>query len=463
MNRFGWMILAIGLAAVMRFAATSGDLALDEIWSLWFVNNTIRSFFEIFAVRHDNNHLLNTMVMYVIGPTWHGIIHRIPAALVSILSVWLAGRIAMRRGGFPACVIAWIIVGTSYLLILYGTEARGYAYLVFFAYLSWLFLQRTEASGRWTDAAVFAVSASLGFLAHLTFLYCYAGCCIWTLRKFQKTRSLTLLLAHVLPCSTAACLYLFFIRGIDIGGGPDANLVTALISTFSIVMGGPLTGIVSVIAAAIFLVAFGIGYYQLWREDPDTAACFLTMIVLAPTVVLLKTHHAEIYPRYFVVPVAFALLLISDSLAKCWRAGWMARICPIAFISVYVAGNCWWTVRLLDHGRGDYSQALTWMGKQVAVSPMTVCTDHPFRNRVVFEYYIKRLWPEGSPFKYVDLDDRAEQGTEWMIRHNFDGDEDYPDQIKDPFDNVYCLQRIYRHQSLTGWNWWIYRKCAPKS
>ena len=156
-NRRGPALLAatgILSARVVRLLAMNGDLALDEIWSLWFVKQSIRSFHEIFFLKHDNNHLLNTMVMYGFGPELPGIIYRIPPAILSILSVWIAGRIAQRRGGLPARNLTWILVGLSYILILYSTEAKGYSYLIFFAYLSWWFLLRTEASGRVTDAAV---------------------------------------------------------------------------------------------------------------------------------------------------------------------------------------------------------------------------------------------------------------------------------------------------------------------
>lgn len=459
-DRHGWTILALTLVVVVRLFATAGDLALDEIWSLSFVKQSIHGFFECFALKHDNNHILNTIVMFSLGPDLPGICYRIPAAILSVLSVWIAGRIAMRFGGLPACVMAWILVGTSYLLILYSTEARGYSYLIFFAYLSWLFLLKTEATGRWTDAAVFSISASIGFLAHLTFLYCYAGFCIWTLRKFQTKRSWTLLFAHVLPCATAAWLFLFFIRGMEIGGGPDADIASAVASTLSIVMGGPLAGYGCWFFAATILLALAFGYFRCWQADRATAACYLTIIVLAPMVVLLKTRHSEIYPRYFLVPVAFALLVISNFVSKWWSAGLRGRIGQIAFVVVYIAGNSWWTERLLDHGRGEYSKALTWIGTQIHDGSATISTDHDFRNRKVFEYYANRLWPVNSPLVYVTLADRSREGTDWMILQNVEFEPPYPDQVKDPNGNSYRLQGVYRHQSLTGWNWWVYRQTS---
>lgn len=453
-----WWMPVLALAAAVRIVAAHGDLAMDEIWSLRLVQTSVRNLVDVVAIRHDNNHLLNTVVMWGLGTSLHGIWYRIPAVLASIATVWIAGRQSLRQGGTSACVVTSILIGSSYLLILYGTEARGYSYVVCLAYLSWLFLRRTEASGRWIDALAFALCASLGFLAHLTFLYCFAGFGIWTLRKFSDKRSWTLLLAHVPPAATAAYLFLFFVRGMQIGGGPEVSIPEAVASTLSITAGGPLHGPGAVVVASLMCMILAMGYYQLWQQDRATAACFLTIIVLAPLVILLKTRHAYIYPRYFIVPVAFALLLISDCVSRWWQAGRVGQVATIAFVGLYVAGNGWWTAQLFDHGRGDYSQALAWMATQVDRGPQSVSSDHDLRNRVVMEYYTHQLWPQSSPFEYIELTSLPQAGVDWLILHNFEDEPPHSKQVTDLHGNVYRWERTYRYQSLTGWNWWIYRR-----
>jgi len=457
-RQFWWAILALTIAAVIRLAAARRDLAIDEIWSLWFVRHVTRNFVQIFALRHDNNHLLNTMILFGMGPNLAGICYRLPAVLASIGSVWLAGRIAIRQGGFPACVTAWVLVGSSYLLILYGSEARGYSYVILFAYLSWFCLLRTETSGRWIDATAFAVSACLGFLAHLTFLYCYAGFCVWTIWKWLRKPTWSLALAHVPPFAIAACLYLFFIRGMGIGGGPETSVISAIISTLSIIAGGPQFGDGALVAALLMTLLLGFGFVRLWQKDKATATCYVTIIILAPAAVLMMTGHSLIYPRYFLVPVAFALLLISHTIASWRHAGCIGRTGQVAIIGAYLVGNLWWTARLLDHGRGDYSQALAWIATQVQEGPATVSSDHDFRNGMIFEYYAARLWSSGSPLRYVAQQSVPQQGTDWLILHDFEGDPPFPEIVTDRAGNQYRLERTYRHHSLTGWNWWIYRR-----
>ncbi len=457
-TRLRWPVAIFLLAAILRLAAATGDLAIDEIWTLWFVKFATQRFIDLFSIRHDNNHLLNTMIVYGLGSNLPEFYYRLPAAIASILAVWLAGRIAMRRGGFPASVAAWIFVGMSYLLILYGCEARGYSYAICFAYLSWLCLLRIDERRRRADAILFALSSCLGFLAHLTFLYCYAGFCVWTVWKWVRKPSWILVLAHAPPLVVASGLYLYFIRGIAIGGGPETTIASAVISTASIVGGGPLYDDGALIAAVLVLIMLGIGLVRVWRTDQAMAACFTTIIILAPASVLLLTGHQLIYPRYFLVPVAFALLLMSDTVASMWSIRGGGRICAAIMIVAYLAGNFWWTALLIDHGRGDYSRALTWMASQSTEGPATISTDHDFRNRIVFDFYSSRLWPDQAPLSYVDQHNVSPHGTDWLIRHNFDGDPPFPNVITDVIGVPYRLEQTFRHQSLTGWNWWVYRR-----
>ena len=132
--------------------------------TLWFVQNTIGNFFEVFTLKHDNNyHAEHDDDGHVWGPVCRV---SIIGSQRSWYRSWRSGSPGGSRSetadSLPVCM-AWILVGASYLMILYSTEARGYSYLICLAYLSWLFLLRAEANGRWTDAAGFAISASLWF------------------------------------------------------------------------------------------------------------------------------------------------------------------------------------------------------------------------------------------------------------------------------------------------------------
>jgi hypothetical protein len=455
--RYGALWIAL-LAGLVRACAIRGDLAIDEIWSWWFVQNAIARLTDIFALRHDNNHILNTIVMYALGPDVPGIAYRIPAAIASTGAVWCASRIAAWRSGPLAGGTACLLVGASYLMTLYGTEARGYAYLVLCAYVAWLCLLRAEAGGRRGYAIAFSIAASLGFLAHLTFVYCYAGFLVFTVCRVRSPRFRLLLAAHALPFATALWLSLYFVRGMEIGGGRETTWPSAITATLSLVAGGPQRGAGAWISALLVAILLAAGLWREWKRDRATAASYLAIILIAPATVLLLTEHPLVYPRYFLMPIAFALLVISDWIAEGWRSGQPARAAWIAIGLLYLIGSGQWTARLLDHGRGDYSRAILWMASRGADRDQTVSGDHAFRNGMVFDYYAPRLGIATSRLRYLEPRDVPRQGTDWKIVHDFEGDDPPPDAIRDRYANAYHRDRVFRHHSLTGYNWWLYRR-----
>src|SRR5262245_64079 len=65
-------------AGALRFAAGRGSLWLDEIWTLDDVRLRVASIVDIFTMGEENNHYLNTLVVWLLGPEQEGIAFRIP-------------------------------------------------------------------------------------------------------------------------------------------------------------------------------------------------------------------------------------------------------------------------------------------------------------------------------------------------------------------------------------------------
>jgi len=450
--------LVMLLAAIVRLAAMTGDLAIDEVWSWWFVQNVIRGITDILRLKHDNNHILNTLIMSALGPNAAGGWYRLPAVIASISTVVLAGAIARRRQGETGALIAALLIGGSSILILYGSEARGYSYALCFAFLAWELLLRILNSGRRRDAAAFALAASLGMLSHLTFIYALAGYWSWMLLSWRRQPNWRWLAGLIPPTMVAGLLYVGFIRGMAIGGGPETSLLSAIISTLSISAGGPLTGDGALLAAGLFAGLLGIGLMKRFLTELPESAGLLVIIVLAPAAVLLLTGHALIYPRYFFIPIGFALLVVGDLLTAAWlRAGWR-RIVAGMVIATFLVGNSWWTARLLNHGRGDYTGALQWMATQIPNRPATISSDHDFRNGLIYAYYGPKLNLYGERLRYVEQRALPPAGTDFLILHDFEGDDPFPNTVSDRYGNRFQLERTFRHQSLSGWNWWVYRR-----
>src|SRR5439155_24363642 len=114
----------------------------------------------------DNNHPLNTLYMHMLGDQKIWQIYRILSFLTGTAAVVIAMRILLRFGKMAA-VIGAALIGFSYPLIVYSSEARGYAPIVFFALLTFEALHSYIERRTWRYVLVYAVAAILGMLSHL--------------------------------------------------------------------------------------------------------------------------------------------------------------------------------------------------------------------------------------------------------------------------------------------------------
>ena len=138
------VLLGAGIlvSTMMIYAAATGDLWLDEIWSIFF-SESAKSPWEIVSLyKHDNNHLLNTFYLYAIGRQDTLIFYRLLSMAAGVGSSYLLTTIARKRGELES-IFVLLLAGFSYPLILYFSEARGYAPAIFFALLSLFLLIET--------------------------------------------------------------------------------------------------------------------------------------------------------------------------------------------------------------------------------------------------------------------------------------------------------------------------------
>ena len=64
------LLVIAGCAAILRLAAAANDLWFDEIWSLWLIASEAQAPWDLFrgGMRHDNNHLLNSLYLFWLPP-----------------------------------------------------------------------------------------------------------------------------------------------------------------------------------------------------------------------------------------------------------------------------------------------------------------------------------------------------------------------------------------------------------
>ena len=103
------LIAAVFIAATyVRIVASTGDLWFDEIWTLIMVDN-LASPLEVFTrLHHDNNHYLNSIFLYWMGPDRALLLYRVPSLLAGMGTMALAVMIARQRGRIEALIAARI-------------------------------------------------------------------------------------------------------------------------------------------------------------------------------------------------------------------------------------------------------------------------------------------------------------------------------------------------------------------
>ena len=140
--------MACVVAALIRIVAARGELWLDEVWSIRLVQESAHSLRDIvFNIKHDNNHFINSFVIYILGPGRAEWLYRAPAVLAGTLAVLVAAW-TYRRKNIITISAAVVLTGFSYLLVQYSSEARGYAYEILFSILAFAMLSEPTLAQR---------------------------------------------------------------------------------------------------------------------------------------------------------------------------------------------------------------------------------------------------------------------------------------------------------------------------
>jgi hypothetical protein len=150
------------LGGIVRVYGSRGDLWLDEIWSLVLLE-PVKSFGQIiWGINSDNNHVLNSMYLYMIGGDAAPILLRGMSIVLGIASVVAAGLI-LRRDGILGALCAMLLFAVSYPVVHYGSEARGYSGLILFALLSVFFCRGNLVGPAGLIARALALQSGLAF------------------------------------------------------------------------------------------------------------------------------------------------------------------------------------------------------------------------------------------------------------------------------------------------------------
>jgi hypothetical protein len=443
--------------ALARLAAAGGDLWLDEIWSIELARSAGGPLAVLTALHHDNNHHLNTLYLLLVGPSASPVVQRGLALASGVLLVALLAVRAVRRASGEAA--AWAtFCALSYVLVHYGSEARGYSSAVALAVAAQLALARWLETRRAGWAAAFAAAAALGLLAHLSFAFVLVGLELWAAAALVRDRAArppraTELAALAAPLAALAALWAADLRFLAIGGGPPADLAGALRELLRATLGLP-SGPAELLGALAAVLVLEELVRRLQARAPE--ALFHAAVFAGPPAAVLVARPEVLAPRYFLVAVPSFLLLLASALARAWRRGGAARAAAAAALALLATANAGAIARLVHDGRGTYREAVATVVQSAPPGERTVGSDHDFRNRAVLEWYARGV-PGGETLVYVPSGAWSEDSPAWVLLHGLDGAPSREEVVLGVNGRRYVPVRAWPAAGLSGWSWTLLR------
>lgn len=454
-----WLWVLLG--AAVRVWAAQGDLWFDEVLSVTAARE-LASPFGVFTLAADNNHHLNTLWQWFVA----GAGGSLGARLLAIATG--TATIALAAFAFPsnrpwARIIAATLVATSFPLVTYASEARGYAPMLCCGFGALVLLRRALSLHGRAAAIAFGVVCILGFLSHLSFSMFYVAFAVWSCRvvvtqRLGVARALRALLRlHGLPLVFLTVFYSVSLRDIAVLGAPPRSLFATLGEVSALALGVPLSSELLLASALAAALLFGVALAKEWRAGSDLWIFQLFAIAVVPALLILLRSPEFVYPRYFLAPLAVFSLLLASLLGRFVASGGVARFAAVGICLAMFVGNAVEIGRFLGPQRGAYRAAVAAMLADEATGPIRYGSDHAYRNASLVEFYAEEIGSDVR-FEYVDKQEWASAGPpEFFLRHEFDRT---PEAKAFRLLNERYLYRLTAHTpyyGLSGWHWFVYR------
>lgn len=457
------LALVLLVAAALRAPGLFTDLWLDEIWSVTAVES-LRSPLDVFTgFKSDNNHHLNSLWIYVVGPGASAASYRLAAFAAGLASVFFAWMIGARGGRLAALVSAGL-VATCFPLVAYSSEARGYALVVACALGAWYFLQRYVDRPGLRRVWPFWACAVAGFLSHLSMVHVIAGSAVYVivagLRRGATAGSIGRCLAEVFVVPVAGVLAFAYgaLRGTRLGGGPPYSMPHLLAEVLSSGAGGPASGPAMWLVAALLLLAFVAALVRQMRQRDGGWVFYAVAVLVSPAALLIAGRPPFLFVRYFAVQIALLLVAVGGLLAAGLQSSRGLRVASGALLATFLTANGVALGHFITQGRGHYAEALRHMCAEAGGRPITVASDHDFRNRMTFGFHARGL-AQGCQAVYMSRTELPHDGADWMILHSLDPDE-HPPATVDLRGLRYVFDGTYPAHRSSGLTWHLYRR-AP--
>jgi len=484
--------------AVVRWIALGTQFWLDEVWSWRLALEEMGSWADLLGsprLQWDNNHLLNTAYIHLVGPQQDWRVYRLLAWVSGIASVAATAWITVRQSRVSRWVTL-VLVAFSFPLAVHSSEARGYAPATMFALLAFGLQRLALERSRWWAPVLLQICVVLGYLSHLSFVFVHLALMAWSGWRLLSARAerarwmLRMALRwgsmHGVALLFFGALYWIHVRHSLSLPGPLYPLVRILRHTIAHSMGSPLDGGLAWLAAATVALAFACELACMARQGEDAWLFHLTAVALAPTLVIAALSPPTFYTRYFVVCLPFLYLVLGQLAGRLFARSRPLALCATLLVLLAVAGNLLRTYRFLAIGRGGYREALLEMARRTRGAEISVGSNNDACVADVLRFY-SNLLPGGKRVRFrrggVWVKSEAERlinpnpsrplptgerglfvvdswprgGPDWLV---VPSSEPVPERL--PYVHiergVRCwLKRIFPSYLLSGQTWYLYR------
>jgi hypothetical protein len=450
----------IAAGALVRIFAARGDLWLDEIWSINLAQEASSMLGVITEIHHDNNNYLNTMFIRLLGPASWLYAYRIPAVVCGIFTIVLAFWLGRKRS-LTEGLTALVLTASSYLLVQYSSEARGYASMLLFALLAfWTLEAFFETKRRWL-ALLFAVWAVLGFLSHLSFIHAYMALAAWSCWRLFPRGSrwlaylVDLVICHALPVIALGLIFLVDVRYVRVGGGESLGFGVSYFRAMALTMGINTDPDAARFWGSCGIIVICLALFLMWRDKCKQWVPLSIGFFLGPILLQILTPFHAAYERHFLVGVIFGLLALAHLMSRLWQAAPWGKVAYGVLLAGFLAANGWHVARLLQLGRGDYLGTLNYIAQTTRGEKITIGSDQDFRSRTMVNFYQPFIKRELS---YYNQGEWPKQGPEWFLKQERTGGATPPRFLIDPYGHKYELVRQAFYAGYSGWSWFVFHK-----
>ncbi|MEI7864761.1 MAG: hypothetical protein WCI38_05260 [Chthoniobacterales bacterium] len=458
----GLIAAAIILAATAVLAlAAMGELWLDEILSLQWAKEAASPLDLLRIYRHDNNHPINTLWLFLLGPERMALTYRTLAIFSGSLSLVLLYVTTAKLN--PEGRLFTLALGAgSYAWILYGSEARGYAPALACSLGACWIIFRTDgkASAGWV--ILFWIVSITAVLAHATAVYPLAALGGWFVfcrmaerQPWRQVISATIAW-FMLPAIATAAYYLYFLRPMMVAGGPIQSGWSIAADFFGYGFGLPVRGVWLLSGPLLGTVSLLAGLRWGNFAIPHIRIFFILVLAIFPFAGLLAAKDNFLCFRYFLVCLPFALMLIGALFARLAGSGIAGKILVGGVMLALLGTQVPRMAALVTLGRGSCRNVLA----RIASAPpgsQTVISEHELMLGLVMEFYRARD-PKLGTIRYLPGWIQPSIVPEWVVTHSQEDPAPEPKKSLEVNGSSYLLNSTFHAAPVSGAHWFLYRK-----